>query len=264
MNSVTELKQVEREREELLKQYELDEESIKNTKSKIAEVTYEESEKLGVELYNLIYKKKYSEATDYEKIEELVYKGANVNYKNPAPGANKGNFPLIFCSRRGNLKTFLLLVRAGANINQTNNYCTTCCMASARHNQSEILKILIALGADINACCYDGDNAIISAKRNNSVECFDLLVEAQAKLNHKNFVGESITRLEHKSQEVSINPEKYLLPETYTESSLIETTEEDAKELLLEACEKLEAFELLFPPENSKTKEIKQKIFQKK
>lgn len=263
MNRVTDLDSATIEREKFLKDYDVNFENVKKASDNIKEVS-EKSEKLGKELYDIIHKKKYNEASDYNKIADLVYEGANVNYRDKSPDSNKGNFPLIFCCRRGNLKTFLLLVWAGANINQTNNYGTTCCMASARHNQSEILKILIALGADINACCCDGDNAIISAKRNNSVECFDLLVEAQANLNHKNFLGESITNLEHKSQDVTINPERYLLSETYTEAPLIETTEEDVQNLLLEACEKLESFGFSVTQNSSNLQESNSKVLQKK
>ena len=175
MNNAS-LAMLENHRMELLKKYELDLENIKKFKEKIQQVSEEESTELGKELFELISTKGFND--DYEQALELIYKGANIEYKNE----KKGDFSLLICARKNYLKTFLALVKAGANINQVNNYLTTPTMASARHGNKEMLEVLILMGADINARCLDGDNAIMSAKRHDQVECFDMLLRKSAYL----------------------------------------------------------------------------------
>ena len=135
----TSLVMLENNRVEFLKKYELDPESIKKFKETIQQVSEEESTELGKELFELISKKGFND--DYEKALELIYKGANIEYKNE----KKGDFTLLICARKNYLKTFLALVKAGADINQVNNYLTTTAMASARHGNKEILEILIIM-----------------------------------------------------------------------------------------------------------------------
>ncbi len=256
MNKLTDLEKKERARQELLRNYNLDAESISETHKRIQKTTEEESEKLGKELYSIIIKKKYDDEKDYEQVEQLIYQGANVNYKN----SKQGNFPLYFCCRKGAIKTFSLLIRAGANINQVNDYKTSCCMASARHNNYEILKILIALGADINARCLDGENAIISAKRHDCVESFNILKEAQAYLNAKSLVGHSIFNLDYDDDTVvTINPSGLILEESYSEESLCSIKNSDIEDVIFEASEKLEAFTSFLPSkqENETTSHAK-------
>lgn len=186
MNNVSINKEKEH-RQEGLKYNELEEKDINEFRSKIKKVSKEESKRLGKELYDLITKKDYKD-NDKTKVIELIYKGADVNYKEET----KGNFPLLVCARKNYLMTFLALIRGGANIDQCNYYRTTATMASARHGNLIILKLLIAQGADINKRCIDGDNALFSAKRHNKTECFNLLVKAQAYLNNKNILNQTI------------------------------------------------------------------------
>lgn len=244
MNKLSNLNQATEERNKLLIDNSLTEEKIQEARSEITQVSPEESEKLGKELFELLRKKKFNEASDLEKVVDLIKRGANVNYKDNEKETSKGNYPLYFCCRRGNINTFLSLIRAGADINITNNYGTTPCMVCARHNQAQLLNILIALDVDINAKCVDGDNAIISAKRNNSVECFELLRNAQAYLNVQNFKGESIFNLEHKAKDITISTEGLILEPKYLEQSPKNVDEFDVQSLILEASEKLEVYEM--------------------
>lgn len=180
---------LEYQRIELLKKYGLDDDTISEFKSKIKQVSQEESDILGKELFEMIAKKGYND--DYEKAVELIYNGANIEFKNE----KKGDFALLICARKNYLKTFFALLKAGANVNQVNNYLTTSTMASARHGNKEMLEILILMGANINARCLDGDNAIMSAKRHEQVECFNMLLNAQAYLNNRNLANQTIMDL---------------------------------------------------------------------
>lgn len=185
----TSLLVLEQERLEKLKSYELDEESINLFRSRIQSVAKEESEKLGKQLFDMVVKKGYKD--DYEKALNLVLQGANIEYVDK----QKGNTSLMVCARKNLIKTFLVLVRAGANINFKNDYLTTPTMTSARNGNKEILRVLILMGADINARCLDGDTAIMSAKRHDQDECFQLLYRANAILNNRNLTNQSLIEI---------------------------------------------------------------------
>ena len=85
MNNADILK-IEFERKQLLEKYGLDEECIKTFRNKISNISEEESQQLGQELFELISKKGYSEEDDLDKVIELIYKGANIEYKNEKKG----------------------------------------------------------------------------------------------------------------------------------------------------------------------------------
>lgn len=177
-----------------LEEYKLDEKSISEFKGKIKEVDNKTKNNLGKELFELISsKKKSSKVTDdfTNKVIELITSGANIEYKDE----KKGDFSLLLCARKGFLEIAYLLLRAGANVNQVNNYLTTSTMAAARHGHKELLELLILLGANVNAKCFDGDNALMSAKRHGQQECFDILVHAQSHSTHRNIANESILDL---------------------------------------------------------------------
>lgn len=187
MNNV-DLLLLEQQKIDKLKEYGLDKESIEKFRSKIKIVSEEEKTSLGKDLFDLITSKRFKDETDYEKVIELVYKGADIEYKNDT----KGDFALLRCARKNYFKTFLVLLKAGANVNQKNNYLTTATMASARHGNKEMLEILILMKADINAKCKDGDNALISARNHQQADCFYMLVNAGASLSVISQDGRSI------------------------------------------------------------------------
>lgn len=214
-----------------LEQYKLDEKSIYEFKSKIKAVDSETKENLGKELFEVISnKKKSSEVTEdfTNRVIELIINGANIEYKDE----KKGNFSLLLCARKGFLEIAYLLLRAGANVNQANNYLTTTTMAAARHGHKELLELLILLGADINAKCYDGDNALMSAKRHGQQECFNILVHAQSFLTHRNIANESILDL---PGDITFNP-NYI--EDFSISKTIQKTSKDDVTALIDEAEK--------------------------
>lgn len=190
MNSVS-LAFLEEAKLKKLEKFKLDEKSILEFQSKIKVADGGKRNSLGKELLEYISsKKKYSEVTDdfINKVLELIVSGANLEYKDE----RKGDFSLLICARKGFLEIAYLLLRAGANVNQVNNYFTTTTMAAARHGHKELLELLILLGADVNAKCFDGDNALMSAKRHGQQECFDILVHAQSYLTHRNLLNQSV------------------------------------------------------------------------
>lgn len=210
------------------KSYGLDEEGIANFRSKIKKVSEEEKSRLGKELLELIAKKGFSD--DVDKAIELIQKGADIEYKNDT----KGDFSLLVCARKGYFKTFLALLKAGANIDQTNNYLTTVTMAAARHGRKDMLELLIILGANINAHCKDGDDALISAKRHDQVDCFNMLVDNNAHLYHQNLMQESA--LDIKSS-ANFDLSKFSLSPKIT--TKVGASDEEAMSLITEAEDSL-------------------------
>ena len=220
---------LENEREELLKKFGLDPESVEEFRCKIKKVSQEEADRFGKEMLEMISKRGFND--NFDKVVEFIYKGANIEFKNE----KKSDFALIVCARKNYLKTFIALLKAGADVNQINDYFTTATMASARHGNKEMLKLLIALGADVNARCLDGDTAIMSAKRHDQVECFDILVKASANLNNRNVLNQSLMDIPSTASfDLTMMPTD-ILPLPSNKSSF-----EDSQSLLEEAIKKME------------------------
>lgn len=228
MNNV-DLSLLENQRKELLKKYGLDTDGIKEFKRKIKKVTVDQSNELGKELFEKLSKKSFN---DVDGAIELIYKGANVNYKSE----KTGNFPILICARKNYLELFIALLKAGADVNKTNNYKTTALMASARHGCKEILEILILMGANINARCLDGETAIMSAKRHDQTECFNILLNANAYLNNRNLANSTVADLPG-DVDFDFTPyENNLVPVStpLDPSSLIEEAEKKIKSLTIQ------------------------------
>lgn len=179
----TSLSKLEEKKRNYLQVYKLDDESILEFRKTIQKVSQEEADALGKELLDMISKKSFKDNS--EKAIELMQRGANLECKT----TNKGNFPLLICTIRDYAQTFLALLRAGANVNQTNNYLTTAAFSAARNGRLVMLDILIFMRADINLRCLDGDTPLMSAKRHSHVECFQRLCDAQAYLTNQNLAG---------------------------------------------------------------------------
>ncbi len=224
---------LEKTRLKKLEDYKLDEKSILEFKGRVKQVDDETKNNLGKELLDLISSKRKTTQKDEEftkKVLELIINGADIEYKDE----KKGDFALLVSTRKGFIEIACLLLRAGANVNQVNNYLTTTLMAAARHGHKELLELLIILGANVNAKCLDGDNALMSAKRHNQQECFDILVRAQSSLTHRNVENQTINELEGNA---SLNP-SYLIGANEIDD-IPPTTEEDALNLIKEAEEQL-------------------------
>jgi ankyrin repeat protein len=224
---------LEKTRLKKLEDYKLDEKSILEFKGRVKQVDDETKNNLGKELLDLISSKRKTTQKDEEftkKVLELIINGADIEYKDE----KKGDFALLVSTRKGFIEIACLLLRAGANVNQVNNYLTTTLMAAARHGHKELLELLIILGANVNAKCLDGDNALMSAKRHNQQECFDILVRAQSSLTHRNVENQTINELEGNA---SLNP-SYLIGANEIDDTP-PTTEEDALNLIKEAEEQL-------------------------
>lgn len=193
--------------------------------TKLSEEEADIANKLGKQLYDLVVISDQSDK-DIEKAIELIYNGANLEYKEP----KKGDFALLVCARKDKRSLAYTLLRAGADVNQKNDYLTTATMAAARHGSKQILEMLILLGADVNARCLDGDTAIMSAKMHNQQECFDMLVKNGAHLVHRNDENKSLLDVDGRVEFdfSSINTPMFNF-------KTLNATEEDCKNLINQA-----------------------------
>ena len=229
MNNVS-LEAIEKTREEELKEFHLSSDDLNEARSKIKIIDEDESNKLGKELFEMLTNKtvKYQDY-NFDEVIELIYKGANINYKDE----EKENFPLLVCARKGFTKTAFALIRLGADVNLVNNYLTTATMAAARHGNTRLLKILILMGADVNAKCKDGDTALMSAIIHKQSDCAAMLINAQASLNQKNLLNN--TAIDMDSKNILKQSE---LKEDFNNQKNISVSHEDALNLIDEAEKK--------------------------
>ena len=195
-----------------------------NIPSNIKKVSKEKANELGQELYNLISKKGYND--DWEEALKLVYAGANINIL-----VNDGkDTPLLRCCRINYPKTVTALIKAGVDVNLSNNYGTTPLMSAARHNCTDIVKMLIWMGADVNKRCKDGDTALISAFRHSALATINILIGNQAALTAANVEGETIKSF---SELVPLNS-------CYEDKKRGEITHEEVMSVVEEAQQALE------------------------
>lgn len=223
MNNVS-LEELEQEKIQFLKDKELDDESKMIFQQQIKKVSKGVATELGKQLYDLISDKNYKD--DATKAEPIILAGADLDYADEA----KGNFALLVCAKKNYLKTFILLLKSGANINKVNRFLTSVAMLAARYGRVEIIDIICAMEADINTRSLDGDTALMSAKRHSKSQCFSRLTAANAHINARNFCNESVFKLVG-----TVNHPLFSSPTTKQES-----LETDPKLLIEEARKEME------------------------
>lgn len=183
MNTNLTLYSIEIGRLSKIKEYGLGENMVSRYREIREGIAPEDREKYGKELYEFVSSRSFKDSDDdFRKVVDIVLKGADLDYKE----SKKGNFSLLVCARKGFEKTFLFLLKAGADVNQSNNYLTTSLMAAARHGHLHMLELLVLCGADVNAKCLDGDDALSSASRHGKRECVDFLIQEKSRLLSSN------------------------------------------------------------------------------
>ena len=111
---------------------------------------------------------------DLGRIEDLLNKGEDIN----GFGGKYGETPLMAASRRGNIDIVKLLLSMGAGINARGAYGDTALIAAAWTCKADILRYLIANGADVNA-----QNAVYGSTALNIVagKCSDTEIVSSAR-----------------------------------------------------------------------------------
>ena len=95
-------------------------------------------------------------AGNAEVVKKHIAAGANLNLRDKANGTTA----LIAAATMGKTETCVLLMEAGANLEMTNNQGSTVLHSAAFLCREEIVKELLARGADRNARSADGQTAL--------------------------------------------------------------------------------------------------------
>ena len=135
-----------------------------------------------------------AESGDYYEVKRLIEAGADVNAQSKA-----GWTALMLASEKGHIDIVKLLVEEGADVNSVTKFEVrstsyggiykdyeptggyTALMAASEYGHTEIVKLLIEGGADINAQDEDSYTALRYAVREGHTEIVKLLYEAGAK-----------------------------------------------------------------------------------
>lgn len=127
---------------------------------------------------------------DCEAVRQAIESGANINVKN-----KYDHTPLMMAIVRNQNdwnEIAKLMIARGADVNACMEDGFSSLHLAASLDNTGIVKILINAGADINAQNSGGDTPLHTAALNNSVKSFALLLEAGAKSNIKNCNGETV------------------------------------------------------------------------
>ena len=124
---------------------------------------------------------------DIEILNLLIDNGADINALNP-----EGLSPLHTAVIEGNMKLTKLLISKGSNIEIKDSTSRSSPLLYACQNgRTELFKMLLENGADVNAKSADGTSAIHFATQSANTEIVDLLLQRDLDINCKNNLGET-------------------------------------------------------------------------
>lgn len=122
-----------------------------------------------------------------DEVERLLKGGAAADEKNAA-----GLTPLMTAARAGHLEVMRLLIAAGANINLFNDEYETCALFQAMAWRNvEAVKVLTDAGADVNLFGKNGFTALMHAAYKADRSLIKHLVSAGADIRAKNSDGQT-------------------------------------------------------------------------
>jgi len=135
-----------------------------------------------------------AQGNNIDMIEELISDNPNidVNKKN-----DYGRTALDFAVSYKNVKMVKLLIKAGADVNSTNNTGDTALSEPYINNPGDsdkriqIVKALIAAKTDVNIVNNEGNTALFGAISSDNTAEVKLLIKAGADVNLKNNDGET-------------------------------------------------------------------------
>jgi ankyrin repeat protein len=112
-----------------------------------------------------------------DEVERLLDEGANVN----AAKDKYRSTVLMLASARGDLQLMSLLVARGADVNAGDADGWTALMGATVEGHVDAVKFLLDKGADVHATNSEGETALMMASRMNNTEIRDLFLKRGAK-----------------------------------------------------------------------------------
>jgi len=156
----------------------------------------------GAQEENLFTAVKYN---NLDKAREALDEGADVNALTNVR-YQVGNTALILASRYPYPEMVEMLLAAGADVNAKDNHGFTALM---RSNESEIVEMLLAAGADVNAKNNHGETALIMASSYDAKpEVVRILLENGADVNAKSNDGKTAISWARSIRATSEDPRK--------------------------------------------------------
>ena len=76
-------------------------------------------------------------------------------------------------------------IKAGANVNDVNEYEDTALMLASRNGHKDMVEMLIKAGAEVNAKNKREETALMLASRNGHKDMVEMLIKAGANVNDK-------------------------------------------------------------------------------
>jgi ankyrin repeat protein len=95
--------------------------------------------------------------------------------------ASNGYTPLTWASSRGHTEVVRLLLEAGADLNRTANDGQTALMRAADYGHVDVLQLLLDAGADVNVKSVNGITALRFATLKGNSRIIDMLKAAGAR-----------------------------------------------------------------------------------
>ena len=124
-------------------------------------------------------------ATDIEKVRLLLARGADVNL-----ASQRGRTALFLAARSARSAEIVkLLIAAGADVRAVDGAKMTILHAAAAGDDSETIRLIVNAGVDVNAVDFAGFTALIHAASNRNLEAVRLLLAKGADLNARSGDG---------------------------------------------------------------------------
>lgn len=125
---------------------------------------------------------------DFEEVQNLIIKGANVNQKDE----NYNNItPLFLAVENGNVELAEYLLRFGAKVNARDDNKQTPLMRLDSDASAELVNLLIKYGAKVNLTDKDGNTPLILAANSVNAEVLQVLLVGGAEPNAQNKEGQT-------------------------------------------------------------------------
>ena len=99
------------------------------------------------------------------------------------------NSSLIIATRYGNTEIVKILLNKGVDVNHKDFEGATPLIIASRMDNFKLVKLLISKGADVNAKDNLGTTALMFAAQNNSIEIANQLIVEGANVNEKDSIG---------------------------------------------------------------------------